>query len=85
MPMQVAEWAVSVYERLGQLEGMAAASIMSDLKVGRLMAAAGARGALENVAINLEGISDVAFVGRMRERTAQIEARLSSSPVAANR
>lgn len=85
VPMQVAEWAVSVYERLGQLEAMAAASIMSDLKVGRLMAAAGARGALENVAINLEGISDVAFVGRMRERAAQIEARLSSSPVAANR
>ncbi|HLE36384.1 MAG TPA: glutamate formimidoyltransferase [Candidatus Acidoferrales bacterium] len=85
VPMQVAEWAVSVYERLGQLEGMAAASIMSDLKVGRLMAAAGARGALENVAINLEGISDAAFVEQMRERMAQIEARLSSSPVAANR
>jgi len=85
VPLQVAEWAVSVYERLGQLETMAAASMMSDLKVGRLMAAAGARGALENVAINLEAITEVGYVGRMRERMAQLEARLSGSPVAAGR
>jgi len=85
VPLQVAGWAVTVYERLGQLEAMASASIMSDLKVGRLMAAAGARGALENVAINLEGISDPAYAGRMRERMAQLEARLSASPVAAGR
>ncbi|MCI0540712.1 MAG: glutamate formimidoyltransferase, partial [Verrucomicrobiales bacterium] len=57
VPMRVAEWSVSIYERLIQLEAMAAASMVSDLRVGRLLAAAGVRGALENVAINLERIS----------------------------
>jgi glutamate formiminotransferase len=83
VPLQVAEAAAAVYERLGQLEGITSSSMLSDLRVGRLLAAAGARGALENVAINLEGITDAGFVGRMKAAAAAVEARLTGSAVAA--
>jgi len=83
VPMHVAEAATELYERLGQLESVAAASMLSDLRVGRLMAAAAARGALENVAINLESITDASYVASMQARAAALEARLASSPVAA--
>ena len=83
VPLQVAEVAVELYERLGQLETVSAASMRSDLRVGRLMAAAAARGALENVAINLESITDAGYVAAMRARAAALEARLASSPVIA--
>ena len=83
VPLQVAEVAVELYERLGQLETVSAASMRSDLRVGRLMAVAAARGALENVAINLESITDVGYVAAMQARAAALEARLASSPVIA--
>ncbi len=83
VPLQVAAAAAEVYERLGQLEAISAASMLSDLRVGRLMAAAGARGALENVAINLESITDAAFVSRMKSQMRAVEARVADSPVAA--
>ncbi len=35
--------------------------MLSDIRVGRLMAAAAVQGALDNVAINLESITDAAF------------------------
>ncbi len=77
VPLRVAQAAAEIYERLGQLEAVSSPSMLSDLRVGRLMAAAGARGALENVAINLESITDAGFVARMREQAAAVEARLS--------
>lgn len=83
VPLQVTEAAIEVFERLGQLESITAASMLSDLRVGRLMAAAAARGALENVAINLESITDAAYVAAMQKRVAALEARLASSPVTA--
>jgi glutamate formiminotransferase len=83
VPLEVAEASVELHERLGQLEAIAAASMLSDLRVGRLMAAAAARGALENVAINLESISDAGYVTAMQKRAAALEARLASSPVTA--
>jgi glutamate formiminotransferase len=83
VPMQVATAAAEVYERLGQLEGISSPSMVSDLRVGRLMAAAGARGALENVAINLESIADGEFVARMKSQVRAVEARVADSPVAA--
>src|SRR6202007_2128636 len=46
VPLQVAERAVALLERLRQLETIAAASMKSDLKVARLMAAAGAEGGM---------------------------------------
>jgi glutamate formiminotransferase / formiminotetrahydrofolate cyclodeaminase len=83
VPMQVAEAAVDLYERLGQLEAIAAASMLSDLRVGRLMASAAARGALENVTINLASISDPSYVAAIQARATALETRLASSPVTA--
>ena len=79
VPMSVARKAVDIYERLGQLEGISSASMLSDLRVARLMAAAGARGALANVAINLDSITDASFVASMRKQAGEIETRLSAS------
>src|SRR2546422_10491977 len=49
VPLQVAERTVALFEHLGQLDAIVAASMRSDLQVARLMAGAGARGALANV------------------------------------
>jgi glutamate formiminotransferase/formiminotetrahydrofolate cyclodeaminase len=83
VPLQVAEAAVAVYDRLGQLETISSASMRSDLQVARLMAAAGARGALENVAINLDAITDAGYAARMRAKMAALEARLAGAPAIA--
>lgn len=80
VPLQVAEQSVAVFERLGQLAAIAAASMKSDLEVACLMAAAGARGALANVEINLEGISDSAYVALMREKVSSLRERLGNAP-----
>ena len=66
----MADRTVALFERLGQLASIAAASMKSDLEVARLMAAAGAKGALANVEINLDGITDAGYVTSMRERVA---------------
>jgi formiminotetrahydrofolate cyclodeaminase len=81
--METALAAVEVFEKLVQLEALAAPSILIDLHVGRLMAAAAVRGALENVAINLASIDDSAYVLDMKSRAAAVEARLATSLVAA--
>jgi glutamate formiminotransferase/formiminotetrahydrofolate cyclodeaminase len=80
VPLQVAERSVAVFERLGQLESIAAASMRSDLQVARLMAGAGARGALANVEINLDGITDAAYVASIRTKMAALRERLSDAP-----
>ena len=93
VPLEVAERTVALFERLGQLDAIAAASMKSDLQVARLMAAAGARGALANVEINLDGLKDADICGsdtrksrgaakdklkRRKPRAAQVE--LSPAP-----
>jgi glutamate formiminotransferase len=77
VPMKVAEAAVALDERLAELERIAAAAMRSDLRVARLMAAAGAKGALENVEINLESLTDAAYVQTMRARSNSVQARLA--------
>ncbi len=79
VPMAVARKAAEIFERLGQLESISSASMSSDLRVARLMAAAGARGALANVAINLDSITDASFVAAMRKQAAEIESRLTAN------
>jgi formiminotetrahydrofolate cyclodeaminase len=79
VPMQVAERTVALYERLGQLASISAASMTSDLEVAKLMAAAGAKGALANVEINLEGVSDAGYVTPMRERIAALRQRVGET------
>jgi glutamate formiminotransferase/formiminotetrahydrofolate cyclodeaminase len=80
VPLQVAESAVALFERLGQLDAIAAASMRSDLEVARYMAAAGARGALANVEINLDSISDGAYVAQMRAKITSLRERLGNAP-----
>jgi glutamate formiminotransferase len=80
VPLHVAERAVELYERLGQLDGIIAASMKSDLQVARLMAEAGARGAMANVEINLDGLTDAAYVAAMRAKIAVMGARLGNAP-----
>jgi glutamate formiminotransferase/formiminotetrahydrofolate cyclodeaminase len=82
VPLKVAERAVAVFERLRQLETIASASMKSDLKVARLMAGAGAEGALANVEINLDGIKDPAYVAAKRHAIAGLRDRLNTAPVA---
>jgi glutamate formiminotransferase / formiminotetrahydrofolate cyclodeaminase len=80
VPLQVAERSVALFERLGQLEPIAAASMKSDLEVARYMAAAGARGALANVEVNLDSITDSAYVAQMRSNIASLRDRLANAP-----
>jgi glutamate formiminotransferase / formiminotetrahydrofolate cyclodeaminase len=80
VPLRVAEQTVALFERLGQLEGIVAASMRSDLEVAQGMAAAGARGALANVEINLDGITDPAYVALMRKKAASLRERLANAP-----
>src|SRR5437879_6403662 len=80
VPLQVAECSVELFERLGQLDAIAAASMRSDLQVARLMAEAGARGALANVETNLDGLKDAAYISSMRAKIAALRERLSNAP-----
>jgi glutamate formiminotransferase len=82
VPLQVAELAVALFERLGQLQSIAAASMKSDLKVARLMAEAGARGAIANVEINLDGIKDAAYVTAKRHMVTTLRDKLSATALA---
>src|SRR5260370_20554390 len=78
VPLQVAERSVELFERLGQLDAIVAASMRSDLHVARLMAEAGARGALANVGINLDGFTDAASVASTRPKIAELHTRLGN-------
>jgi glutamate formiminotransferase/formiminotetrahydrofolate cyclodeaminase len=80
VPLEVAECTVVLFERLRQLESIVAASMRSDLQVARLMAGAGARGALANVEVNLDGLTDAAYVGSMRAKVAALRERLGDTP-----
>jgi len=76
VPLEVAEKAANLVDRLVQLEGISAASMKSDLLVARLMGVAGAKGALANVEINLEGLKDAAYVAQMRGKVDELRKRL---------
>ncbi len=80
VPLLVAERSIELFERLGQLEASVAASMRSDLQVARLMAAAGASGALANVEINLDGLTDAAYAASMRAKVAALRQRLGDAP-----
>jgi formiminotetrahydrofolate cyclodeaminase len=80
--MKVAEQAVALCARLGQLEAIAAASMKSDLQVARLMAEAGARGAIANVEINLDGIKDENYVTAKRHAIMTLRGKLRATAIA---
>jgi glutamate formiminotransferase/formiminotetrahydrofolate cyclodeaminase len=79
IPLEVAGGTVALFERIGQLAAIAAASMKSDLDVARLMAAAGAKGALANVEINLDGIKDAGYVTAVREKVSALRERLGET------
>jgi glutamate formiminotransferase/formiminotetrahydrofolate cyclodeaminase len=81
-PLQVADVTVALFEQLGQLQAIAAASMRSDLQVARFMAAAGVRGSLANVEINLDSLTDSAYVAQVKTKVAALRARLEPSPAA---
>jgi glutamate formiminotransferase/formiminotetrahydrofolate cyclodeaminase len=83
VPLEVAERTVALCEQLGQLRPIAAASMRSDLDVAQLMANAGARGAMANVEINLDGITDAVYVQAIRGKLAALQVRLDNSQKAA--
>lgn len=64
VPQLVAENAVTLMKTLAALKPIANPNLMSDLNTGYWMAFAAAKGALENVAINLKSIKDTAFVSQ---------------------
>jgi len=84
-PLEIARKAAEVFDKLGQLESMAGPSMLSDVRVGRMMAATAVRGALENVATNLDSITDAAFAGRARSEALSLTSRVVESPMAAGR
>ncbi|MDE3110482.1 MAG: glutamate formimidoyltransferase [Acidobacteriota bacterium] len=85
VPLEVARRSADLFEWLGQLKEMASPSMLSDVHVGRLMAFAAVRGALENVGINLEEIEDIGFVERSRADARAIGARVNETQVTAEK
>jgi glutamate formiminotransferase / formiminotetrahydrofolate cyclodeaminase len=82
-PLEVARHAAALFETLGQLETIASTSMLSDVRVGRMMAATAVRGALENVATNLETIEDAAFVEQARKESRELASRITAGPAPA--
>ena len=77
VPLQVAEKAAKLKARLQQLETISAASMKSDLLVARLIAVAGAQGALANVEINLDSLKDAEYVAKLRQRVGELRTQLA--------
>jgi glutamate formiminotransferase len=76
VPLEVATKAAALQDRLVQLEAISAASMKSDLHVARLIAVAGAKGALANVEINLETLKDADYVSSLRRKVDELRNRL---------
>ena len=84
-PLDVARRAAELFGRLGQLEPMAGASMLSDVRVARMMAAVAVRGALENVTTNLGSIADKAFAKRASSEAEKLSARIAENSIHARR
>lgn len=85
VPLEIAREAAQLFERLGQLEPLSSPSMLSDVRVARLMASAAVRGALENVAINLESVTEAGVGERVRSECRSLTIRISANPVEAGR
>jgi glutamate formiminotransferase / formiminotetrahydrofolate cyclodeaminase len=85
VPLEIARRSADIFEMLGQLEEMCRPSMLSDVHVGRMMASAAVRGALENVDVNLEGMEDLGFAERARSEARTIAARVSETPAGAEK
>jgi glutamate formiminotransferase / formiminotetrahydrofolate cyclodeaminase len=83
VPLGTAERAADVLETLRKLGPISNPAMRSDLVAAGWLARAAARGAMENVAINLESMDDAAYVAEMKARLAAIESRLEGAPAIA--
>jgi glutamate formiminotransferase len=79
--LEAAFAAADIYERLVQLEAMAAPSILLDWLVLKQAAMAAARGALESAEALLPSLRDAGTIARIKTARAEIEAKLSGKPV----
>lgn len=79
VPLEVARNAAETLDHLKQLEPISSPSMASDLKTGAHLAVAALRGALENVAINLDSLPDGEFKQQARQEVGKLEAVLSAS------
>jgi glutamate formiminotransferase len=79
--LEAAIAAVEIYERLVQLETMAAPSMLLDWLALKQAAMAAARGALESAEALLPSLRDAGTVARIKFGTAEIDAKLSGKPV----
>jgi formiminotetrahydrofolate cyclodeaminase len=84
-PLEIARRATEVFDALGQLEPIAGTSMLSDVRVGRMMAATAVRGALENVETNLASVTDAGFSGHVRGEALTLRSRLGENSVATGR
>jgi glutamate formiminotransferase / formiminotetrahydrofolate cyclodeaminase len=84
-PLEIARRGAEVFEKLGQLEPLAGPSMLSDVRVGRMMAATAVRGALENVATNLASITDAAFDSRVKSEALSLASRIDETSTASGR
>jgi glutamate formiminotransferase len=79
--LEAAVAAADIYERLIQLEAMAAPSILLDWIVLRQAAAVAARGALESAEALLPSLRDAGTIARIKSGRAEIEAKLTEKPI----
>jgi len=85
VPLEIAREASQLFERLGQLEPLSSPSMLSDVRVARLMASAAVRSALENVAINLESVTDTNLCEGVRAECRSLTLRITESTAEAGR
>jgi hypothetical protein len=79
--LEAAVAAADIYERLIQLEAMAAPSILLDWQVLRQAAMAAARGALESAEALVPSLRDAGTIARIKSARAEIEAKLTEKPI----
>jgi len=72
VPLEVAEAAVSLRERLRTLAATAPSKFGSDVETARGLAQGGIDGALANVRINIESMKDESAIAALRERLAKL-------------
>ena len=72
-PYKTAQYGVQVMALLRELYGISNPNTVSDIDVGRYMCTAGIRGAVANVRINLDGITDKNFASEMKSKIEAIE------------
>lgn len=72
VPLQVAERSREVAAILESLKAITDPKMASDLKVGLALAQAAVEGALANVEINLESLTDAGFTAEIRKRSAKL-------------